>query len=187
MGTEQIRDFLNKAQEINNQDETIRSYVRQTEDFAKGERSLNNGNVGQAIKVWSELYAVQPAFFGGYLAEQLYRAYLALASEVSAGDPEYARELYTLASAMPVHDSSEARNQLQNLGAAAPAAQPTPTAQPTVAYIAPVAVAAAVPAAPVETAIPEPTPAPANIYQGWIAFRSTRDGGEQVYIMRGRW
>ena len=181
-GAEQIRSFLRNAQELNAQDDKITAYISQLEDYIQGERALNNGNVSQAIEVWRELYDAQPAFFGGFLAEQLYRAYLTYAAELRSTDVDRARELYNLAAAMPVGDSSEARNQLQSLGAVVPAAQPTPTPQPTVAFIAPVAVAAA---APVATATPEPTPAPANTYQGWIAFRSTRDGSEQIYIMRG--
>jgi tetratricopeptide (TPR) repeat protein len=185
-GTEQIRDFLRKAQAINNQNETLNTFLVQLDDFIKGERSLNNNNIDQAIQHWRELYEVQPTFLGGYLAEELYRAYLALASEIRSKDEAYARELYTFAAALPVHDSSEARSQLQNLGAAVPAAQPTPTPQPTVAYVEAAVVAAPVaPAAPVETPTPEPTAAAANTYQGWIAFRSTRGGSEQVYMMRG--
>jgi Tol biopolymer transport system component len=43
----------------------------------------------------------------------------------------------------------------------------------------PVAVVAAV-----DTPTPEPTATPANTYAGWIAFRSTRMGWEEIYIMR---
>ena len=180
-GTEQIRAFLRKAQQINGQNESIAAFLVTLEDFQKGERSLNHNDLEQAVGVWRDLYTQEPGFLGGYLAEQLYRAYLALASEVRLDNPDYARELLTTAAAMPVSDSSEARSQLQNLGMAAPAAQPTPTAIPTLAYVAPVAVAPIVPA---ETPTPEPTPTPANTYQGWIAFRSTRDGTEKVYVMR---
>jgi tetratricopeptide (TPR) repeat protein len=120
-GTSKIRDFLRKEQEINGQDASVRAFLPQLDEFIKGERSLNNNNLVQAVETWGELYAAQPTFLGGYLAEELYRAYLALASEVSASDPAYARQLYTLAAAMPVQDSSAARTQLQNLGAAIPA------------------------------------------------------------------
>jgi hypothetical protein len=184
-GTEQIRDFLRKAQQINGQDEAVAAFLVQLEEFMQGERALQRNDVADAIRMWRELFDQQPGFLGGYLAEELYRAYLALAAEIRDADPDYAKELYTLAAAMPVQDSGEARTQLQNIGAALPAAQPTPTPKPTVSFMvsAPVAVAAAAPAAPVETPTPEPTAAPANPYQGWIAFRSTRDGGEQIYIM----
>lgn len=180
-GTDQIRSFLRKAQTTNGQNESITTFLAKLDDFMEGERALNNNDLEQAVSLWRDLYEQEPGFLGGYLAEQLYRAYLALASEVRAANPNYARELLTMAAAMPVNDSSEARSQLQNLGLAAPAAQPTPTAIPTLAYVAPVAVA---PAAPAETPTPEPTPTPANTYQGWIAFRSTRDGTEKVYVMR---
>ena len=178
--TEQVRDFLRRAMEVNGQDESLRFFLTQLDDFIQGERALNNDNLDQAVKLWRKLYDAQPDFLGGYLAEQLYRAYLALAAKVRNSDAEYARELYTLAATLPVHDSGEARTQLRNLGAATPVAQPTPTPRPTVAYVA-----AAAPAVAAIPPTPVPTAAPANDYQGWIAFRSTRDGGEQVYIMRG--
>ncbi len=138
--------------------------------------------MGQAINIWRGLYVDQPAFLGGYLAEQLYRAYLALAAEVRDSDRDYARELYELAASMPVADSSEARTQLENWGAAVPTPQPTATPEPTVAFVAPVVVAPVV-ETPVP-ATPEPTPTPSVSYQGWIAFRSTRSGSEEIYIMR---
>lgn len=181
--TTQVRDFLRRAQEINREDESLHSFLIQLDDFIKGERALNKDNLDQAVKDWRKLYDAQPDFLGGYLAEELYRAYLAFAAKVRNGDEAYARELYTLAASLPVHDSGEARTQLRSLGATTPVAQPTPTPRPTVAYVAPLAVAAPVAAA--ATPIPAPTAAPANAYQGWIVFRSTRDGGEQIYIMRG--
>jgi Tol biopolymer transport system component len=182
-GTQQVRDFMQRAQQVNGPDATIEAFLTDLDIFMKGERSLRN-NLSQAVKHWRELYDVQPNFLGGYLAEQLYRAYLALAAEVREDDPDYARELYTLAAAMPIRDSGEARSQLQALGAAVPPAQPTPTPQPTVAYVAPVVVAEAVAVAPAATPTPEPTATPANSYAGWIAFRSTRTGLEEIYIMR---
>jgi TolB protein len=181
-GTEQIRNFLRRAQETRGQDESIRFFLVDLDDFIKGERAFNNENLDQAVEVWRGLYEDQPAFLGGYLAEQLYRAYLLLAAEARADDADYARELYTLAASMPVHDSSEARLQLQSLGAAVPPPQPTPTPQPILAYVAPVVAA---PVAPVDTPTPEPTATPANAYSGWILFRSTRTGWEDIYIMRG--
>jgi tetratricopeptide (TPR) repeat protein len=196
-GTEQIRDFLRVAQAINEQDNgqdaTIDLFLSQLDAFMKGERAVRN-NLAQAVELWRELYDQQPDFLGGYLAEQLYRANLALAAEIRTDDPDYARELYTLAATMPVHDSSEARSQLQSLGATIPVAQPTPTPRPTVAYFAPIAAdvvagaavdVAAAPAEPAATATPEATATPANSFQGWIVFRSTRTGVEEIYIMRG--
>jgi tetratricopeptide (TPR) repeat protein len=134
-GTEQIRDFLRRSQAVSGQDENVRTFLANLDQFIKGERSLNNNNLNDAVDTWSKLYAEQPAFMGGYLAEQLYRAYLVLAAEVRDDDPERARELYTLAAAMPVHDSGEARFQLQSLGSAVPAAQPTQTPQFPVAFV----------------------------------------------------
>ncbi len=179
---EQTRTFLRKAQSLNGQTEMISTLLTQLDDYLKGERAVSSNNLGQAINIWRGLYVDQPAFLGGYLAEQLYRAYLTLASEVRGSDLEYARELYELAAAMPVADSSEARSQLGSLGATVPTPQPTATPQPTVAYVAAV-VAAPVVEAPV-VATPEPTPTPSVSFQGWIAFRSTRTGNEQIYVMR---
>jgi tetratricopeptide (TPR) repeat protein len=179
---EQMRAFLRKAQSLNAQNDMISRLLDQVDIYVKGERAVNSNNLDQAINIWRGLYVDQPAFLGGYLAEQLYQAYLTLASEVRDSDVEYARELYELAAAMPVADSSDARSQLESLGATVPTPQPTATPQPTVAYVAPVAVAPVV-----ETpalAIAEPTPIPSVSFQGWIAFRSTRSGDEQIYVMR---
>jgi tetratricopeptide (TPR) repeat protein len=184
-GTEQIRTFLRRAQEVNGPNETITAFLGRLDTFMKGERSLNRNNLDQAITTWRELYDVQPDFLGGYLAEQLYRSYLALAAEVRNDDTVYAVELYTLAANMPVRDSSEARAQLQSLGVAVPVAQPTPMPQPTIAFIAPPAeVIAAAQVVPVEASAPELAAAPTNNYSGWILFRSTRTGWEDIYIMR---
>jgi TolB protein len=198
-GPEQIRDFLRKAQTVNGQDQTLAISLADLEDVIRGERSLHNNDIDQAIKAWRPLYDQKPAILGGYLAEELYRAYLTLASGMSSSDAAQAQELYTLAAALPVRDSGEARAQLQGLGAPLPPVQPMVTPQPTVSLdpsvtlsSAPRPTVAAVetptPAAQSAVAAPasaqQPAPAP-SAYAGWIAYRSTRDGTVQVYIMRG--
>jgi TolB protein len=132
------------------------------------------------------------------LAEQLYRAYLTLATGLNSSNPEQAKELYTSAASLAVSDSGEARSQLQSLGAPLPPVQPTPAPQPTLsldpaiiaaaapaAIPAPDAAATPVPAAPAApAAASQSAPAPSAL-QGWITFRTTRNGTVQVYIMRG--
>ena len=126
-----------------------------------------------AIESWRTLYDKRPRYLGGYLAEEIYRAYLTLAAQATAdGDPMYPRQLYESALAMDVADTSEAESQLQGLTRPTPI--PTPIPYPTPVYVAP----------PVAAAPPTATPTPVPSYQGWIAFRSTRDGGEAIYMMR---
>jgi TolB protein len=93
---------------------------------------------------------------------------------------DYARELFTLAADLPVKDTSEAQARLQGLAVAQPTPEPTPTPQPVV-YAPPAAVPVAV--AP-PTPEPTPTPTPAPNVQGWIAFRTTRNGSEEIFVMR---
>jgi TolB protein len=179
-GPDQARAYLRKAQSAGIQRDETGRLLASLDLYFKGLRALENQNLGQALNAWQGLLDEQPELLGGYVAEQLYRAYLVLASEVGPSDPDYARQLYEAAARLPVQDAGEARRQLSLVGVAAPA----PTATPTPIPPAPVVVAP--PVAPVAPAPaePTPTPTPANSYGGWIAFRSQRNGSEGVFIMR---
>jgi tetratricopeptide (TPR) repeat protein len=188
-GTDQIIDFLRKAQGINVQDQTLSASIANLDNIIRGERSLHNNDVNQAIETWRQVYDKKPAILGGYLAEELYRAYLTTAAGMASSDTAKAQELYTSAASLRVRDSNEARIQLQGLGAPLPPIQPMLTPQPTlsldpslVGAVAPIPVAAETPT-PMTATSQAASPAPSAL-QGWIAFRTTRDGTVQVYIMR---
>lgn len=177
-GPEEARSYLRKAQLSGAQRTQANDAIERLDVYLAGAKAAERKELSAAINYWRGLYDRDPGYLGGYLAEQLYRVYLDLGAQVAGdGKLDYARELYQLAADLQVADPSEANRRLGAL-AAAPTPTPTPLPQPTAfpVFIAPVATAA--------PPAPTPTPTPANTYVGWIAFRSTRDGGEAIYIMR---
>ncbi len=179
LGPETARDYLRLAQAAAPKDDPdaqmVAAELSDLEVYFDGADAAQREDWAAALDVWLALYAEQPGYLGGYLAEEIYRAYLTAAAQAAAqGDLTMAQQYYERALAMAVADTSEAQTRLQGLTAPTPA--PTPTPQPAPVYVAPVA------AAPEPTATPTPTPA--SSYQGWIAFRSTRDGGEAIFMMR---
>lgn len=172
LGPEQARAYLRRAQSAGIHSERVNAHLATLDTYLRGEQAVRNNNLREAINVWRSIYDLQNDYLGGYLADQLYRAYLMLANQATvSGDKEYARQLYALAAQLRVNDSSEALTQLALLSAPPPTPTPlpTPTPQPVV-YAPPPA--------------PTATPTPSMQYSGWIAFRSTRDGSELVYVMR---
>ncbi|HXF60633.1 MAG TPA: tetratricopeptide repeat protein, partial [Caldilineaceae bacterium] len=180
-GPKEARDYLRKAQAAGVASETVAAELALVEVYLKGERAYEAEDFLDAINYWRGIFDERPGYLGGFLAEQLYQAYLALGDQKAAsGSTDYARELFTLATALPVKDTSEAQARLQGLAVAQPTPAPTPT-PPPVAYAPPAAVpVAAAPPAPE----PTPTPTPVSNFQGWIAFRTTRNGSEEVFVMR---
>ena len=179
IGPEQARDYLRQAQAAatkgNLDGVAIEAELADLDVYFQGDRAMRRDDLLDAVNVWLGLYDRRPAYLGGYLAEEIYRAYLTVAAQaIGQGNLTYARELYESALAMDVADNSEAQTQLQSL--ANPTPTPAPTPLPAPVYEAPPVAAAAPP--------PTATPTPAPAYQGWIAFRSTRDGGEAIYMMR---
>lgn len=174
-GPDQARTYLRRAQNLEAHKGAADAYLNTLEVYFKGEQAVRNNNLRDAINLWRSIYDTQPDYIGGHLADQLYRAYLTLAGQATvSGDKEYARQLYALAAQLRVSDSSEARTQLALLSAPTPTPTPPPTPTPV-----PQPVVYAPPPPP-----PTATPTPAMQYSGWIAFRSTREGTELVYIMR---
>jgi TolB protein len=148
--------------------------------YLAGARAFQNDDPAQAIANWEPLYAGRPAYLGGELVEQLYRAYL-LAGDRAAerGDREDALAWYEKAAALPVTNRGEAQARTQT---AAATATPLPPPAAHVA-VAPTPVSTAPPTATPQP-IPSPTPAGWTAYSGWIAFRSNRGGSEGLYLMR---
>ncbi|MCC6168291.1 MAG: PD40 domain-containing protein [Caldilineaceae bacterium] len=176
-GPPEARAYLRKAQSAGVQPEVAAAALDRLDSYFKGERAVKNGDLLDAVNLWRGLYDENPAFLGGALAEQLYRLYLTLGDTAAAGgSPDYARELYQLAAGLSVADPGEAQARLAGTPAATPTPEPTPIPQPAV-YVAPVE-----PAVPPPT--PEPTPTPAPSFQGWIAFRTNRNGAEEIFVMQ---
>ncbi len=145
--------------------------------YQTGEHALQQDNPAQAVTAFESIYQVEPTYLGGYLAEQLYVAYLAAGDQASQQlDSARALDLYTKAAALPVPDSGMALDRLQVL-----TAPPTTIPTPVIQVSAPVAVA---PLPPPPTATPVPPPAGLADFVGWIAFRTNRDGEPAVYLMQ---
>jgi TolB protein len=178
-GPQQARDYLRQAQNAGVQPEIAAAALAQLDSYFRGERAVKNEDLLDAANLWRGVYDATPAFLGGFLAEQLYRLYLTLGDTAAAeGSADYARELYQLAAGLKVADPGEANARLAGVPPATPTPLPTPIPQPVAAaYVAPVA-----PPAPEPT--PEPTPTPAPSMQGWIAFRTNRNGAEEIFVMQ---
>lgn len=176
-GPQEARAYLRKAQSAGVQPEVAATALDRLDNYFKGERAVKNGDLLDAVNLWRGVYDENPAFLGGALAEQLYRLYLTLGDTAAAGgSPDYARELYQLAAGLRVADTGEAQARLAGTPTATPTPEPTPIPQPA-AYVAPVE-----PVAPPPT--PEPTSTPAPSFQGWIAFRTNRNGAEEIFVMQ---
>jgi TolB protein len=180
-GPKEARDYLRKAQAAGLQPEIVTAALDRLDLYLKAERAFRADDLEEAINLWRGIYDQAPAYLGGYLAEQLYQAYLDLGDQAAAdGNADYAAQLYTLAAGLAVQDHSAASSRLQQ-APATPTPLPTPVpvaAAPVIAV--PVAAVEAVPPAPEPTA----TPTPAASFQGWIAFRTTRNGSEEIFVMR---
>ncbi len=147
--------------------------------YQTGEHALQQDNPAQAVGMFEPIYQAEPTYLGGYLAEQLYAAYLAAGDQASQQiDSARALDLYTKAAALPVPDPSMALDRLQAL-----TAPPTTTPSPTLEVSAPIA-AAPLPPPPPPTATPVPPPAGLTDFTGWIAFRTNREGEPAVYLMQ---
>ncbi|MDI9548506.1 MAG: hypothetical protein QM346_13000, partial [Chloroflexota bacterium] len=165
-GPEQAYDYLRQGKSAD--PAAAEAELGRLDAYFKGKKSLDAGNLEQAINLWRSLYDAQPDYLGGYLAGRLYAAYLSLASRAQMeGNLVFAASLYEQAAALQVDDVSGALTRLEALRAAV-----TPTPQP-----APRTAAVYSPAQ-----APAPTPAPD--YRGMIAFRTNRNGKEEIYLMR---
>jgi len=142
--------------------------------YLTGLKRYEAGEWAEAIPFLRSVYERRPDYLGGFLAQQLYRAYLALGDAyLVEGERTEAFQQYEMASSLAVEDASEALLRMSGLApeltpTATPTPTPTPSPTPTLT----------------STPLPTPTPLPIWYYTGWIAFRSDRDGGEGLYVMR---
>ena len=167
-GPELAQEYLRSGKSFDPQH--AESALNRLDIYFDGMQALDRGEMGEAINLWQGLYDADPAYLGGYLAGRLYATYLSLAAEAEQQqNPTYARNLYEQAVGLKVEDVSNAQNRLAALIAAT-----TPTPAPTVQQVA----AYSPPPAP-----PAPTPTPEPDLSGWIAFRTNRNGPEEIYLM----
>ncbi len=165
-GPEQAYDYLRKGKTAD--PAAADAELGRLDIYFKGKKALDDGNLEQAINLWRSLYDAQPDYLGGYLAGRLYAAYLSLASRAQTeGNLVFAASLYEQAAALKVDDVSGALTRLEALRAAV-----TPTPQP--------ASQSAASYAPAQAPAPTPTPD----YRGMIAFRTNRNGAEEIYLMQ---
>ena len=165
-GPELAQEYLRNGKSVDPQH--AESALKRLDIYFDGMQALDEGNMGEAINLWQGLYDADPAYLGGYLAGRLYATYLSLAAEAEQEqNSTYARNLYEQAVGLKVEDVSNAQNRLAALIAAA-----TPTPAPTAPQLA----AYAPPPAP-------PTPTPEPDFSGWIAFRTNRNGPEEIFLM----
>jgi tetratricopeptide (TPR) repeat protein len=168
-GPAEAQQYLRKGRSVDSQQADI--HIKRLDLYFDGLEALDKGNLSEAINLWQGLYDTNPAYLGGYLAGRLYATYLSLAAQAEQQENyTYAQNLYEQALGLQVDDVSNAQSRLAALVATA-APTPAPTPQPVaVAYSPPPP--------------PPPTPTPEPDFSGWIAFRTNRNGPEEIYIMR---
>lgn len=168
----QVQEYFRKAEQLNVDDEALTVEQKLLEAYLSGERLVNQNDYEQGAQYLFPIYEKRPEYFGGYVAELLYRAYIGVADRyVQSQDLERALAAYQRAVDLGLDSNGIAAKRVQELNQLL--APPPPPPAPVVA--APVA-------APVVEA--QPTVSWQEQYRGWIAFRSNRDGGEATYIMR---
>jgi len=171
----QAQEFFRKALQMGPNSAVAKSESQLLETFMEAERLIQQNNYEPGAKTLSELYVERPAYFGGFVAELLFRAYVGIAEQaVQQSNLERAKAAYQRALDLGFNNAL-AQQRLQEIDSLI--APPTPTPAPQVAVFA----------APVSApAVPTPTPVdPLEQYRGWIAFRSNRNGVDTYYIMKG--
>ncbi|MCE7986658.1 MAG: hypothetical protein DYG89_36255 [Caldilinea sp. CFX5] len=170
----QVKTYYEKAEQMDLQDATLAAEKKVLETYLTGERLVNQNEYEEGANYLFPIFQERPDYFGGYVAELLYRAYIGVADRyVQTEDLEKALAAYQRAVDLGLDSNGIAAKRVAELNQLLVPPTPVP---------APVSVGAA----PAPVAV-EPTPVASwqEQYRGWIAFRSNRDGGEATYIMRG--
>lgn len=168
----QVQDYLQKAEQLNLSDAALGTEKKMLDAYINGERLINQSDYEQGAQYLFPIYEARPDYFGGYVAELLYRAYIGVADRyVQTQDLENALAAYQRAVDLGLDSNGIAAQRVQELNKLL--APPPPPVQ-----VAPVVIAAPV-------VQPQPTAVSwQEQYRGWIIFRSNRDGGEATYVMR---
>lgn len=167
----QAREYFKKATQMNLTDAALETENKLLDAYIDGERLVNQTDYEQGAAYLFPIYQARPDYFGGYVAELLYRAYIGVADRyVQNQDLENALAAYQRAVDLGLDSNGIAAKRVAEL------TQLLAPPPPPVQVAAPVVSAPVVEAAPVVSWQEQ--------FRGWIAFRSTRDGGEATYIMR---
>lgn len=171
----QAQEYFHKSLQLDANDSGAKTESQMLEAFMAAENMVQQESYEQGAQTLDEIYTKRPAYFGGYVAELLYRAYIGLGERaVQQSNLERAKVAYERAIALGFDSNGAAQQRLNEISAL--------LAPPTVAVAAPI-----VNSVPAASAAPTEPPAPVDPiaqYQGWIAFRSNRNGGELYYIMK---
>lgn len=170
----QAKEYFEKAGQMDLQDAALANEKKFLDAYLSGERLVNQNEYEEGATYLFPLFEQRPDYFGGYVAELLYRAYIGVADRyVQTEDLDKALAAYQRAVDLGLDSNGIAAKRVAELNQLLV----PPTAVPVAANFAAAALA------PVAV---EPTPVVTwqEQYRGWIAFRSNRDGGEATYIMR---
>lgn len=169
----QAKEYFKKAEQLDLQDEALRNENNLLDTYMNGERLVNQNEYAEGANVLFPLYEQRPDYFGGYVAELLYRAYIGVADQyVQNQDLENALAAYQRAVDLGLDSNGIAAKRVGELTQLLVPPTPEPV------------VSSGFAAAPAVVEEPTPTISWQEQYRGWIAFRSNRDGGEATYIMR---
>ncbi|MEZ4862559.1 MAG: hypothetical protein R3C14_14695 [Caldilineaceae bacterium] len=173
MAPKQVQDYFRKAQQLGLNDASLKLENELLDNYVNGERLVSQNNYEEGAKRLLEIYDQRPDYFGGYVAELLYRAFVGIGERyVQSGQLKEAQAIYQRALDLGVDSNGVAQQQLQTINKLL-APPPPPVAANTGNDGAAAVVA-------------QPTPVSwQDQFRGWIAFRSNRDGGEAIYLMKG--
>ncbi len=172
----QAQEYFRKALQMAPNDATAKAESQLLETFIGAESLVQQNNYEQGAKLLSEIYANRSDYFGGYVAELLFRSYVGIAElAVQQGNLERAQAAYQRALDLGFNNAA-AEQRLQEINSLIV----PPTAVPQVTNLNTLV------NAPVSEPVATPTPVdPLLQYRGWIAFRTNRNGVDTYHIMRG--
>ncbi|MEM7133786.1 MAG: hypothetical protein AAF702_46250 [Chloroflexota bacterium] len=137
--------------------------------YLYGQELLEDGKFARAIDQLLPIYQARSNYLDGYMVQSMYDAYIQLGNNVEAdGDLRRAMGYYGKAAALKVTNRDVALAKLREVSfALTPTPTPTSTPKP---YIP----------------LPTATPVPLTLadLKGWILFRTNREGGSVLYVMR---
>ncbi|MCB0122510.1 MAG: PD40 domain-containing protein [Caldilineaceae bacterium] len=166
----QAQNFFQQSLQLNPNETAAKTENQMLEAFIAAEGMVQQGSFEQGARTLAEINTKRPGYFGTYVEELLFRAYIGLGEQaVQQSNLERAQEAYKRAIALGFDANGSAQQRLDEI---------TSLLNPAPAVAAPavsVPVASAEPAAPVD---------PLAQYKGWIAFRTNRNGGELYYLMQ---
>lgn len=164
---DEAQQLFRKVLTLDVSNATAKSESTLLSTFQAGQRALDLQSLEQAVAILEPLYLERPAYLNGYLAQILFDTYMALGDNfMLAGDRFEAFGFFSRAANLNGIDPGEAKLRLAGLEVLL-TPTPTPTNTPTPAPIVPTA-----------------TPAPMDMYTGWIGLKSNKEGGTGLFVMR---